>query len=132
RSMAQGVKEERARPCRRASRRRLPLKTRPRKRLRCAPMTTSLAGRVAVVTGGGRGIGVEICRQLAALGAHVVVSGRDHARIEKVAAELPAPGKGTAVVCDVTRADDIARLVGATHDTHVGPASIVINNAGVA
>jgi NAD(P)-dependent dehydrogenase (short-subunit alcohol dehydrogenase family) len=59
--------------------------------------------RVAVVTGGNRGIGLEICRQLAGLGHHVVLAARDAGRAAERAGELDAscPGEVTSVGLDV-------------------------------
>ena len=59
----------------------------------------ALAGRHAVVTGGGRGIGAAIARHLAGLGAAVTVMGRDVSRLEETAAALPG---ARALACDVT------------------------------
>ena len=52
----------------------------------------SLSGMVAVVTGGGRGIGQAITGKLAAMGATVVLTGRDEVRVQQVAADLTARG----------------------------------------
>lgn len=91
-----------------------------------------LRDRVAVVTGGGRGIGAAIARALADEGAHVVVAGRDEAALARVAESIRAEGgRAVAVRCDVTRPEDVARLVERTH-AEAGPATIVVNNAGVA
>ena len=61
-----------------------------------------LAERVALVTGGGRGIGQAVARKLATLGADVVVSARTRAEIETVAAEIRATGRRAhAIVADV-------------------------------
>ena len=83
-----------------------------------------LDGNVAVVTGGGKGIGAAVARRLLEAGAKVVVAGRDRAALEGVSGAV-------AVTCDVTRPDDVARLLDETH-AHAGPATIVVNNAGVA
>src|SRR5207344_8263 len=61
----------------------------------------ALAGRVVVVTGGGRGIGLAIARSLAEDGASVVVSGRDAGRLHAAVVEIDgAGGSGLAVVAD--------------------------------
>ena len=63
----------------------------------------SLAGQTALVTGGGRGIGANIARELAAAGMEVAVSGRTAEQVESVAAEIG----GRAVVGDVSRREDV-------------------------
>jgi len=83
-----------------------------------------LDGNVAVVTGGGKGIGAAVARRLLEAGSRVVVAGRDRAALEAIAGAVPA-------VCDVTRPADVARLYDETHAL-VGPATILVNNAGVA
>jgi NAD(P)-dependent dehydrogenase (short-subunit alcohol dehydrogenase family) len=89
-------------------------------------------GAVAVVTGGGSGIGAEVAHELAREGAAVVVAARRTDRIERVATELRgAGGKAWAVHCDVTDAgsvNDLAR----TAIRHAGVVDILVNNAGVA
>jgi NAD(P)-dependent dehydrogenase (short-subunit alcohol dehydrogenase family) len=89
--------------------------------------------RVALVTGGNRGLGLEICRQLAALGHLIVLASRDAAQAEKAAARLmeTSPGEMTVVAMDVT--DD--RSVRAAFDEAVrryGGVDILVNNAGIA
>ncbi len=85
-----------------------------------------LDNQVALVTGGGIGIGEAICRRLAAAGAKVVVFDRDPANAERVASEV----KGQAVVGDVTADADVARALAAAES--LGSLSIVVNNAGIA
>jgi len=87
-----------------------------------------LAGRHALVTGGGSGIGAAIARALGAAGAAVTVAGRRKAPLEAVAASLP---KGQAAIADVTREADCAAMVAAARAAH-GPIDIVIANAGAA
>jgi len=89
-------------------------------------------GAVAVVTGGGQGIGAAVAHALAAEGAAVVVAARTTDRIERVAVEIRvAGGKAWAVHCDVTDAASVADLAKAA-SSHAGPVDILINNAGVA
>ena len=86
------------------------------------------SGSVAVVTGGGQGIGAAVARALAAEGAMVVVAARTAERIEGVAAEIKrAGGKAKAVRCDVTDAASVRDLAAAA-----GAVDILVNNAGVA
>ncbi len=86
----------------------------------------SLARRVALVTGGGRGLGREIALALARDGARVAVLGRTAADVAKVAAEAD----GRAVVADVTVAADVARALAEVTDA-LGPVGVLVNNAGV-
>src|SRR5215472_11479928 len=91
----------------------------------------SLSGSVAVVTGGGRGIGLAIVRKLAALEATVVLTGRDEARIQQVAADLNGQGHLAAGVgCDVTDLASVEAL-GEHLRQHYGRVDILVNNAGI-
>ena len=90
-----------------------------------------LAERVALVTGGSRGIGRAIALRLAELGAAVAVCGRDREALETTLAELGRATKGVlAQVADVTRSEDVAKLV-ATTEAKLGPIAILVNNAGI-
>ncbi len=87
---------------------------------------TTLAGRTALITGGGSGLGAAMARALAAAGADLVITGRDQRKLDAVAAEIP----GTrAVTCDVADEDSVARLRDDLSGTEV---SILVNNAGIA
>ncbi len=92
----------------------------------------SLEGKVALVTGAGRGIGREIALRLGELGADVVVN--DVARpeaAEGVVAELEAFGRRAAVVLgDVSNAADVKAIVEAA-EAALGPIDILVNNAGL-
>ncbi len=90
-----------------------------------------LAGRVAVVTGGGRGMGEAHCRELAARGAHVAVLDIDGDVAAAVAEEIVAGG-GTAlgVECDVSRRPAVEDAV-ATAAARFGGIDIVVSNAGL-
>ncbi len=92
-----------------------------------------LAGRHAIVTGGGRGIGKAIAFELARLGADVSVMGRDAAVLEATASELrEASGvKVSAIAADLSQPDLIAASF-STAAERLGDASILVNNAGVA
>lgn len=85
-----------------------------------------LTGRVAILTGASRGIGVAIARRLASEGARLVLAARDPEGLAKVAA---AVGAARTVVCDVTVAADRERLVNEARD--VGTIELLVNNAGL-
>jgi len=90
-----------------------------------------LAGRVAVVTGGSRGIGLGVAALLAEDGASVVVSGRDADRLERAVKELEASGAAVlGVVADVARREDCDRLVDTARE-RFGRLDILVNNAGI-
>jgi NAD(P)-dependent dehydrogenase (short-subunit alcohol dehydrogenase family) len=92
---------------------------------------TSSPPRIAVVTGGNKGLGFEICRQLAGKGVHVLLTARDPAKGEKAAQELR--GKGLNVLfhpLDVTRAEQIQALARHMADAH-GRCDVLVNNAGI-
>jgi 3-oxoacyl-[acyl-carrier protein] reductase len=93
--------------------------------------TPPLDGRVAIVTGGSRGIGSAIAASLAEAGAAVVVSGRDADRLAGVVRELEVRGGAAlAVVADVVQREDADRLVEAAKQ-RFGRIDILVNNAGV-
>jgi len=90
-----------------------------------------LEGRVAVVTGGSRGIGRAVATSLAEDGASVVVSGRDAVRLEAEAKELEALGVPVlAVPGDVALREDVDRLVERARE-RFGRIDILVNNAGI-
>jgi len=91
----------------------------------------SLSGSVAVVTGGGRGIGHAIVNKLALMKATVVLTGRDEARVQQVARELTSRGhRAEGIGCDVT---DLAAVeaLGEHLRQSCGRVDILINNAGI-
>lgn len=89
-----------------------------------------LDGQVAVVTGAGLGIGRGIAVALAEAGADVVVAARTAADLEEVVARVEETGRrGVAVVTDVTRTEDLERLVASAVDAF-GRLDVVVNNAG--
>lgn len=87
-------------------------------------------GRVALVTGGGRGFGRAIALGFAEQGADVAVCARSAEQVESVAKEIAALGvKSVAVTGDVTRGEDVRRIVAET-EAALGPVDIMVNNAG--
>ena len=89
-------------------------------------MSQRLEGRVAVVTGGGSGIGAASCRRLAADGATVVVADLDEAAGTAVAQEV----SGLFVRADVTDATDVENLYATTQERY-GSVDVAFNNAGI-
>ena len=93
---------------------------------------TRLAGRTAVVTGAGRGIGAAVARALAAAGARVVLAGRSQHTLDGVAAELrSAAHDAITVACDVADPASIAGLAKLAGE-RLGRVDILVNNAGTA
>lgn len=92
---------------------------------------TEFEGKVALVTGGGRGIGAAICTRLAVGGAKVAVIDRDAANAGKVAGELTEQGlEAVAFELDVTDSAAVDRVV-ADVEAKLGPIAILVNNAGI-
>jgi 3-oxoacyl-[acyl-carrier protein] reductase len=90
-----------------------------------------LHGKVALVTGGNRGIGKAIALHLASLGASVAICGRDEKTLHTTAAELSAAGSRVhSQIADVTKASDVERLITQT-EAALGPIAILVNNAGM-
>ena len=89
-----------------------------------------LEGKVAIVTGGGRGIGRAIARRFAAEGAAVLVAARTETEIRAVAEEITRSGRHAAyVTADVARETECAHIVAATRE-RFGRVDILVNNAG--
>ena len=86
-----------------------------------------LEGRVALVTGGGRGIGRNTAVELASAGMKLAVSARSKDEIEKTAAEVG----GIAIQCDVSDREQVERMVAETEET-LGPIDLLVANAGMA
>jgi len=93
----------------------------------------SLQGKVAVVTGGTRGIGREIARALVGKHADVVICGRDKTLAKQVGADLSreGPGRCEGIACDVRRYGEVEALMRHAAETF-GGLDILVNNAGVA
>ena len=90
------------------------------------PPARELEGQVALVTGGGRGIGRLIAHELADAGMRVAVAARSTGEVEETAKEL----EGLAVTADVSKRDDVEAMT-ATVERELGPIDLLVNNAGV-
>jgi NAD(P)-dependent dehydrogenase (short-subunit alcohol dehydrogenase family) len=86
--------------------------------------------RLALVTGGNRGIGLEIARQLARLGVRVIVGSRDAKAAKDAAASLAKDGAVFAESLDVTDPASIERAMKSILE-HVGRVDVLVNNAGI-
>ena len=90
-----------------------------------------LSGKVAIITGGGTGIGQGVALMLSGEGCRVVLSGRRKAPLEQALEKISAQGgEGLVVEGDVSEASDVDRLVSAAQETF-GQIDILVNNAGI-
>ena len=85
-----------------------------------------LDGQVVLVTGGGRGIGANIARELASAGARVAVAARTRAQVEHVAREIG----GVPLEADVSDRTSVDRMVVQT-ESELGPIDLLVANAGI-
>jgi len=92
---------------------------------------TPLAGKVALITGGSRGIGRAIAIKLASIGSAVAICGRDETKLAATEREILALGvRAIALRADVTKQNDVTKLVETVEST-LAPISILVNNAGI-
>ena len=89
-------------------------------------MPDDLSGQVALVTGGGRGIGANIARELASAGARVAVAARTRSQVEEVAGEI----NGLALEVDVSDREGVERMVAQT-EGELGQLDLLVANAGL-
>lgn len=95
------------------------------------PREFSLDGKVALVTGGGQGLGLEIARALAAAGALVMVNGRSHEKLERAAAAIESGGgRARALAFDIADESAAEAAFASIRDTH-GRLDILVNNVGI-
>lgn len=93
-------------------------------------MKIDLSGRVAIITGGSRGLGEAMAHALADAGASVALVARDATKLEKVKSDIESKGgKAAWFTGDITNEDDVARVCSEIQ-AKFGPAHILINNAG--
>jgi NAD(P)-dependent dehydrogenase (short-subunit alcohol dehydrogenase family) len=91
----------------------------------------SLAGKVVLITGGSRGLGLVLGRRLARQGARLIICARDPEELDRAQQDLaPYGGEVTAIRCDVTVPGQVDDMVRASLD-HFGRIDVLINNAGV-
>ena len=89
-----------------------------------------LRDRVALVTGGSRGLGLVLARQLVAEGAKVAICAREESELARARAELErATADVIAIPCDLTRRDQVDTMLAKVRD-RLGPVDILVNNAG--
>jgi NAD(P)-dependent dehydrogenase (short-subunit alcohol dehydrogenase family) len=99
--------------------------------LNSANSSAPLQDKVAVVTGGNRGIGAAIARKLASMAAKVVICGRHQPQLDAVSTSIRAAGgECVGVVCDVSNMASVDRL-GETVRQSYGRIDVLVNNAGV-
>jgi NAD(P)-dependent dehydrogenase (short-subunit alcohol dehydrogenase family) len=95
-------------------------------------MKKELAGKTAVVTGGSRGIGLGIARELAAHGCRVVIAGRDPLALESAVAQLKSEGISlSAKCCDISKPEQVGEFFQAVGE-RFGTLDFLVNNAGAA
>jgi NAD(P)-dependent dehydrogenase (short-subunit alcohol dehydrogenase family) len=94
-------------------------------------MNNVLNGKIALVTGGGRGIGAMVALKLAGLGATTIICGRTLARLQHTAGQIrSAGGQAEAMACDVADGNSVAALAERVQKTF-GRLDILVNNAGI-
>jgi 2-hydroxycyclohexanecarboxyl-CoA dehydrogenase len=95
-------------------------------------MQLGLKGQVALVTGGGQGVGRQICIELAAEGASVVVNDLFAERAEAVAGEIASVGgRAWAAPADITEQDEVEAMVSRASSHFGTPVTVLVNNAGI-
>lgn len=95
-------------------------------------MKLGLESQVALVTGGGQGVGRQICLELAREGARVVVNDLFPERAQAVAREIESQGgQALAAPADITQADQVQSMVDTAMKHFDAPVQILVNNAGI-
>jgi NAD(P)-dependent dehydrogenase (short-subunit alcohol dehydrogenase family) len=96
--------------------------------------TMKLSGRIALITGGGRGIGRAIALTFAREGARVAIAARTAQQVEQVAAEIKSQTASdpVGIVCDVSDVASVQRMFATVSETFGSGPNIMVNNAGIA
>ncbi len=98
---------------------------------RTARRGDALRGRVVLITGGSRGLGLILARRFGAEGSRVAICARDERELDGARADLAARGvEALALPCDLRRPEDVRDLVGAV-EARLGPVEVLVNNAGI-
>jgi NAD(P)-dependent dehydrogenase (short-subunit alcohol dehydrogenase family) len=88
-------------------------------------------GKIALITGGSRGLGLVLARHIAAEGARVVICARDEEELERARQDLHGRGADVyAIACDLRVREDVDRMIGRVLQRH-GQIDVLINNAGI-
>jgi NAD(P)-dependent dehydrogenase (short-subunit alcohol dehydrogenase family) len=91
----------------------------------------NLRGRIVLITGGSRGLGLALARELTRQGARIAICGRDQDSLARAGASLVRLGADViAVSCDVTDRESVGRLMQQVQE-RLGPVDVLINNAGI-
>lgn len=90
-----------------------------------------LSGKTVLITGGSRGLGLVLGRELVTRGARVAICARDIEELERAGSDLVRPGRPVlALPCDVANLEEVGRMVEAVRQ-HFGAIDVLVNNAGV-
>ena len=90
-----------------------------------------LRGKLVVITGGSRGLGLELAREFSREGARVAICGRDEETLRRAEQELSSKGAiVNAYVCDITNEHAVAQMI-ARVERELGPIHVLVNNAGI-
>ena len=88
-------------------------------------------GKTVLITGGSRGLGLALAREVASQGGRVAICGRDDTSLQRAVDSLTRIGAEVLMVsCDVTRPESVADLMEQVH-RHFGPIDVLVNNAGI-
>jgi NAD(P)-dependent dehydrogenase (short-subunit alcohol dehydrogenase family) len=90
-----------------------------------------LRGKLVLITGGSRGLGLELAREFSREGARIAICGRDEETLRRAEQELNSKGAiVNAYVCDITNAQSVTEMI-ARVERELGPVHVLVNNAGI-